>query len=288
MDNFIKSLLQPEQWAMSSADNEWGLSLPEHHPEYSPISEAEINDAGTVEFGIGDTTPDWATIINNLMPHFKAAQPYNADALLSRFQPQPNKEDLANAQIGLFTGAAMKTFAAADDFFTRATGLAMGQLHTIDMQADAKVQAYQNEMDALDNKVLYIKHQLSDRFNRVVESNIMNMAAKNIRVTSGGTLELSKDIAQEMTEDMRTAESNARLKQIAYTYGKKQAKESARYAKFQAVNGFIQSAAKLGMAISSGGGTGESWGNLYAGYKQGKEFFKMKEATEAQEFNKLY
>jgi hypothetical protein len=80
---------------------------------------------------------------------------------------------------------------------------------------------------------------------------------------------------------MRTAESNARLKQIAFEAGKKQAKESAKYAKTQLWTGLAQSALNLGIMYQTGGGTMESFGDLYKGYKMGK-------ATLAQSFNEIY
>ena len=136
-------------------------------------------------------------------------------------------------------------------------------------------------MDALDNQVLYIKHQLADRFNKTIETNIMNLAAKNLRVTSGGVLELSKEQAQEITEDMRTAESNAELKKIALRAGQKSAKESANYAVKQLWTGLLGSATKLGLAIGTGGFTNEKWGDLYSGYKQAQ-------AIKAESLTKIY
>ena len=126
---------------------------------------------------------------------------------------------------------------------------------------------------------------MADRFNKTVENNIMTMAAKNLRVTSGNVLELSKDMAQEMTEDMRTAESNARLKKIALEAGVKSARESASYAKTQLWTGLVKSALNLGLMWETGGGPGESWGDLYSNYSKTQKF---EDAVKSQEFNKLY
>lgn len=290
--NDILALFQPkEQWPMSLADNVYGMSAPEYHPakpEVSPVDwEAltPIEIQGTTEspaFAATDMPTDTLTF----MPTRSSAE-MDMPTLQDAFNKwaSGNDETLTNAQKRLFQGAALKTVAAASDFFSRSVGLAMGQRGIIDKQRDVAMQAYQNQMDALDNQVLYIKHQLTDRFNKTVETNIMKMAARNLRVNAGNVLEQSKSLAQETTEDMRTAESNARLKQIALDAGKKSAKESARYAKQQLWTGLVQSAVKLGLMWETGGGTGESWGNLYAGYKSAS---KIEDAVKTQEFNKLY
>lgn len=207
------------------------------------------------------TTPTRASSADISMPDLQTA--FNAFV-------DGNKNALTTAQKNMFQGAVLKTTAAASDMFSYLTGLAMGAPGMIDQQRDIAVQSYQNQMDALDNQVLYIKHQLSDRFNKTVETNIMRMAASGLRVNAGNVLELTKESASEITEDMRTAESNARLKKIALAAGQKQAGEAARYAKQTFWTGLAQSAIKLGIMWETGGGTGESWGNLYAGYKKSK------------------
>ena len=207
------------------------------------------------------TTPTRASSADMTMPDLQTAFNVFVDG---------NNDALTTAQKNLFQGATLKTAAAASDMFTYLTGLAMGAPGQIEQSKDIAVQNYQNQMDALDNQVLYLKHQLSDRFNKTVETNIMNMAAKGLRVTSGNVLEMSKESALEITEDMRTAESNARLKKIALAAGQKSAGEAAKYAKQAFWTGLAQSAIKLGIMWETGGGTGESWGNLYAGYKKSK------------------
>lgn len=286
--DFINNLLKPNnaQWEMSSADNEFGMSLPISQvdnmsvlPQSSPIPSAPLAVEDTTQQNIQDAI--------NALYNFKPATADDITSAMDKLMKQ-SPQYLASAQVGAFTGAVMKTIGQAGDFFSRATGLAMGQLGNIDKQAEIAGQSYQNQMEALDNQVLYIKNQLSDRFNKTVESNIMQMAAKNIRVTSGGVLDLTKDLATEVTEDMRTAESNARLKQIALQAAQKSTKASAKYAKFNAINSFINSAAKLGMTMASGGGTGQTWGNLWSGYNDGKEALKLADTIKEQEFNKLY
>ena len=280
---FIKSLTpQQEQWPMSYAYSEPGQSLPEYHPEGFEIATGE----GTgVALGATDepTADDIVGLIQDMIGNIQTpATSVPGDISKALDKLLGNQTELKiKAQKDMYTGAVLKTVAAAGDLFDRAVGIAAGQIGNIRKSADIAEQNYQNQMDALDNQVLYIKHQLADRFNKTVETNIMNLAARNLRVTSGNVLELTKDTAQEMTEDMREAESNARLKQIALEAGKKSARESAKYAEKQVWTGLIGSATKLGLAVATGGGTNESWGNLYSGYKTAK-------AVEAGSLTKIY
>ena len=282
--SFINSLApgidiapREEQWAMSYAYNEQGMSLPEYHPEESGASADALEP---VSMGATDPdTEDVAKLVQELLAGInipKFAQPSDISGVLEKFM-QPDPAIKAKAQKDMFTGAVMKTVAAAGDLFTRALGIGY-QLKDINAQRDVAVQNYQNQIDAIDNQVIYIKHQLADRFNKTVETNIMNLAAKNIRVNAGNVLDLSKEEASEITEDMRTAESNARLKQIAMEAGQKQVKESAKYEKKQLWTGLIGSAVKLGITFGTGGGTGEKWGDLYTGYKKALDFEKAQKA----------
>jgi len=283
MADIIQRLLNQtnnEQWPMEAAyglsnADFGGMSLPESHPNYTPIPEGiyETSNIEPVQFGATNETPDdIAKMLQDIFAN-NVQKPGQADDIGAALNKMLTSTSELNkkAMNQMFQGAVFKTVASASDLFSRMTGIFMGAPGMINQERANAEQNYQNQMDALDNQVLYIKHQLSDRFNKTVENNIMNMAAKNLRVTSGNVLELSKDMAQEMTEDMRTAESNARLKQIALESGKKSARESARYAKTQLWTGLAQSAVKLGLMWETGGGTGESWGKLYAGYKKYKE-----------------
>lgn len=278
------------QWPMSSADNIYGMSLPEYLPETLQMS--------LVDWDVLNAKEESLTPSEVAEPLFSATDQYastpglsTADISMPQLQDafgafvSGNDETLTTAQKQLFQGAIFKTVAAASDFFSRSTGLLMGAPGMIKKQGNIAAQNYQNQMDALDNQVLYIKHQLSDRFNKTVETNIIRMAASGLRVNAGNVLELSKESAKEITEDMRVAESNARLKQVALAAGKKQAKESAKYATTQLWTGLAQSALKLGIMWETGGGTGESWGNLYSGYKNSQKF---NDAIKNEEFNKLY
>ena len=274
---FINSLFKPqEQWPMSYAENEPGMSLPEYHPEPEPEPEVPA-----VVLGAEDKPDDIAGLIKALLANQPTYSPRTADDIASALDKLlgSNPDTKARAQVDMYEGAMMKTVSAASDVFNSAIGILYGG--NIDIARDATVQNYQNQMDALDNQVLYIKHQLSDRFNKTVETNIAQMAARNLRVTAGNVLDLSKEEASEITEDMRTAESNARLKKIAFAAGQKQAKASAKYAHAQQWFGMAKSLAKLGMMYETGGGIGETFGKLYAGYKMGK-------AVQNKSFNEIY
>jgi len=289
--SFINSLApglditpKQEQWAMSYAYNEPGQSLPEYHPE-APLGVAteiadDIDETPAVTLGATSEPDDIAKMIQEMLaglPKQTSAVPADITKALDKLLGD-NEQVKAHAQIDMFEGAVLKTIAAAGDFFDRGVGLMMGQQRNIRKSSEIIQQNYQNQIDAIDNQVLYVKHQLADRFNQTVETNIMNLAAKNIRVNAGNVLDLSKEQASEITEDMRTAESNAALKQIALEAGKKQTKESAKYATKQLWTGFIGSAIKLGIVGATAGGTNEKWGDLYAGYKKGNDFLKAQKA----------
>lgn len=162
-------------------------------------------------------------------------------------------------------GAGLKTVASAINFFD--------QLVTWDLRRDninltkgnAK-RAADNAMLALDNQVLYVKNQLMDRFNTLVANNAVNMAARNLRVSTSTLLEASKETAHDINMDFRTAESNAKLKKIDLENNKKQANIAAKYAKTKQFTDFVDAGIELGFNVMTGGGTGQSWGELFAGF----------------------
>lgn len=290
----LESILRPqEQWAMSSVDNEFGMSLPEYHPE-DPILPDSWDKPDWLENLSNelDVLP-FSSIDESVEPLVDYPRINSTDLSIPQTRAAFNKfmgldggsDTLTRAQKAMFQGALLKTVASASDFFSRATGILAGQAGAIRGQASNAIKNYQNQMAALDNQVLYLKNQLSDRFNKMVDTNIMNMAAKNLRVSKANVLDLTRSEARDITEDMRMAESNARLRQIALQAGQKSAKESSKWDITKMWTGFVQSALKLGIMWETGGGTGESWGDLYKGYRTAK---KTEEAIEAQEFNKLY
>lgn len=268
---FIKSLFKPqEQWPMSYAENEPGMSLPEYHPEETEETNI-VPPALAAEdtYNPDELIPQLRALLADVLPKTNnGAVPDDITKALDKLLGA-NEDTLNRARKDMYLGAMLKTTAAASDLFTRAVGLPF-QLKSISSQRDTALQNYQNQMDAIDNQVLYMKHQLADRFNKTVENNIMSLAAKNLRVTSGGVLDMSKDYAQEVTEDMRELDYNARLKKIALDAGKESTKVSAKYAKSQLFTGLAQSALKLGIMWETGGGTNETFGDLYKGYKKAK------------------
>ena len=264
----LENILKPrEQWAMSSADNVWGMSLPEYHPEDPALPTswdkpewADVAD-DSVQFSATDTPEfDMDRLIDALTANNQRQPDDLSKAIATLFQGRSDLKTLAKGE--LQAGTIYKIIGAASDFFSRATGIIAGQEGLIKGQVRNVQQSYQNEMDALDNQVLYIKNQLADRFNKTIETNTMRLAAQNLRVNAGNVLELSKDEAQEITEDMRMAESNAKLKQIALEAGQKSAKEAGKHAIKQMWTGLVGSAAKLGLSMTV---PFSDYGNLFAG-----------------------
>ena len=273
---FINSLMKPqEQWPMSAIESEPGMSLPEFHIEPEAVPEVPLSAESQ------QNPQEIADLIAALLADRPSYTPGAADDITKALENllKPREEDKIQAKEDLFVGAAMKTVAAADKFFSSIVGLAYGS--NLDDRYKATRQNYINQMNALDNQVMYIKHQLSDRFNQTVENNIMQMAARGLRVNAGNVLDLTKESASEITEDMRTLESNAELRKIALRAGKKQAKEYTKYSKGKLWTDMAQSAVKLGIMYETGGGTGESFGDLFAGYQ-------MSQAVKNQSFNELY
>lgn len=219
-------------------------------------------------FGAADpySTAGFNNLLKTLLNDSKSTSGRSNDltkALEALFGDMDEYKEKGQKELAM--GAAFKTIGAASDFFSKAAALSSGQIDNIYEAADIAKKNYENQMTSLDNQVLFLKNQLSDRFNKTIETNIMNMAARNLRVNTGSLFEATKGVAQDITEDITMAESNAALKKIALAGKQKQVKESAKYAEKQLWTSLVGSAAKLGLMITTGGGTGESWGNLFAG-----------------------
>lgn len=177
-----------------------------------------------------------------------------------------------------FYGAALKTAASAGNLFNSLLSMGLNY-NLIDKQKKNTKMSVENRMQALDNQVLYYKNQITDKFNTLMARNTVTMAAKNLRVSTGALLEESKDAAYDATKDIQMLESNAELKKIALRNEEKQAKISAKLAKSQLVTNVIQGFANLGLNVASGGGTMESWGDLYSGFKAAEDFEAIKKAS---------
>lgn len=177
----------------------------------------------------------------------------------------------AKAMKNMYQGAVFKTIGSATDLFNSL--ITFGDRHRIiNQQADNTKIAADNQMKAIDNQVLFAKNQIMDRFTNMVASNTVEMAAKGLRVSAGALLEGTKGAAYDLTQDIQMMESNARLKKISIEATKKQAEVARDLAKSQQWADLVAGVSKLGLNIATGGGTGESWGNLYAGYKSAKVF----------------
>ena len=162
----------------------------------------------------------------------------------------------------MFTGAALKTASAAGDFFSALIEFGMGR-KTNAMQADNTRLQAEVQMQALDNEVLYYKNQIADKFNKVVARNTVTMAAKGLRVSAANILEKTKDAAYNATKDIETLESNAELKKIALRSQQKQADITKKLKNSELTANLMKATVDLGIMAMTGGGTGQTWGNLY-------------------------
>lgn len=153
---------------------------------------------------------------NNAKDTISALNKQN-DILEQQYRELKEKATKENAM-----GAVLKTTAAAGNLFNSIMQYSQGKGVASQKAANEKLQA-QVQMEALDNQVLYAKNQLADKFNQLVERNTVTMAAKNLRVTAGNILEQTKDAAFDITQDMRTLESNAELKKISLRAQQQQA-----------------------------------------------------------------
>jgi hypothetical protein len=271
--NDLDKLLQPkEQWSMSAIDNIYGMSLPEYHTApMSLVDWDKINETPIFN------TYDMLYSSNYVLPENTLNFPYSSVNKAPRNTSAPTL-GLSNNLYGLkekagkdmFYGASMKTFASVANLFanlaTFGTNLnnAHRQAQNTKLQSDV-------EIEALDNQILYYKNQITDKFNSLIARNTVTMAAKNLRVSSGALLEKMKDDAYDASQDIRTVESNAELKKIALRSAKKQADITKRLQQSQVASNLIYSLGQAGLMIASGGGTMESWGDLYAGAGFGSE-----------------
>lgn len=162
-----------------------------------------------------------------------------------------------------FWGGTIKTAASAANLFTNILAYSGGR-KTAEMQADNKRLQAQVQMDALDNQVLHFKTELMDRFNALVSRNIVTAASKGLRVSGANILEQSKETAHDMSEDMRTMESNAELKKIALRSEARQADIVKGLQKNLLAANLVKGMADLGLMVSTGGGTFQNWGDLWA------------------------
>lgn len=265
MDDFavaFKKLFKPQtQWPMSAADNEYGMSLPVYVPNETTAKDTTESLAELDFSGNGNA------IDTSSMAAYAPTTDDPTTKILADFMGTAKAKAMKN----MYQGAVFKTIGSATELFNSL--LTFGDRHRIiNQQADNTKIAADNQMKAIDNQVLFAKNQIMDRFTNMVASNTVEMAAKGLRVSAGSLLEGTKGAAYDLTQDIQMMESNARLKKISLEATKKQAEVARDLAKSQQWADLVAGVSKLGLNIATGGGTGESFGNLYAGYKSAKAF----------------
>ena len=247
----------PQQGPMSAIDNEFGMSLPGTESAFdTPSTSSSADMKKTLDDILSKVSKDnlFATPVATAEPKAPVTSLSDISTALSGMKETASKERAL--------GASLKTAVAAADFFSQA--LVYGtQRKNISMQTENTKQAAENAMSALDNQVLYYKNQITDKFNSLIARNTVTMAAKNLRITAGALLEQTKDAAYDATQDIRMLESNAELKKIVLRSQQKQADIAKKLQKNLLTANLVSSAAKLGLMVATGGGTGESWGNLF-------------------------
>lgn len=274
MDDFavaFKKLFKPQtQWPMSAADNEYGMSLPVYVPNETTAKDTTESLAELDFSGNGNA------IDTSSMAAYAPTTDDPTTKILADFMGTAKAKAMKN----MYQGAVFKTIGSATELFNSL--LTFGDRHRIiNQQADNTKIAADNQMKAIDNQVLFAKNQIMDRFTNMVASNTVEMAAKGLRVSAGSLLEGTKGAAYDLTQDIQMMESNARMKKISLEATKKQAEVARDLAKSQQWADLVAGVSKLGLNIATGGGTGESFGNLYAGYKSAKAF-------ESGSLNELY
>ena len=274
MDDFavaFKKLFKPQtQWPMSAADNEYGMSLPVYVPNETTAKDTTESLAELDFSGNGNA------IDTSSMAAYAPTTDDPTTKILADFMGTAKAKAMKN----MYQGAVFKTIGSATELFNSL--LTFGDRHRIiNQQADNTKIAADNQMKAIDNQVLFAKNQIMDRFTNMVASNTVEMAAKGLRVSAGSLLEGTKGAAYDLTQDIQMMESNARLKKISLEATKKQAEVARDLAKSQQWADLVAGVSKLGLNIATGGGTGESFGDLYAGYKSAKAF-------ESGSLNELY
>lgn len=161
-------------------------------------------------------------------------------------------------QFGMFAADAIRWFDSIAFYHTRSTILGMQEQNTI--------QAYQNKMNALDNQLLYVKNQLQDKFNSAVANDIVQTAARGIRVSMSNILEKQKESAHNITQDIAIASGNVKMDKATYKSYQEQASIKRKSGQRALTNELAESSIKLAadiiamMAGGSAGGSGSSFG----------------------------
>lgn len=168
----------------------------------------------------------------------------------------------SNADTNMKVGTALKTAKSAMKLFGSIMNYGFAKGNARLMNQNAKQRA-ENEMLALDNRLMYYKNQIIDKFGETMAQNSVTMAMKNLRVTAANIMEQTKDAAYDATQDIKMAESNADLKKIAIRAEEQQTKIASKLMKKTAFLDVMNSLGELGITVGTGMATG-GFGNLFS------------------------
>ena len=165
-------------------------------------------------------------------------------------------------QFGMFAADAIRWFDSVV-FYNKRSSL-------IKMQSKNTIQAYQNKMNALDNQLLYVKNQLQDKFNNAVANDMVQTAARGVRVSMSNILEKQKESAHNITQDIAIASGNVKMDKATYKSYQEQAKISREANQRALTNELAESSIKLAadiiMMMAGGAGGGAAGGGSSFGF----------------------
>lgn len=172
----------------------------------------------------------------------------------------PTSEFLEEAKAQRQLGRIFKTVGSAGQLFN---AIINASSNTRKLEEDVTAQSIDLKMKEIDNQILYTKGQILDKFNQLVAHNTVQLAAKNLKVTSGSVLEQSKGTAQDLSEDIETLEGNARIQKIALQSQKEQASIYAGLRQKLEGAAVVGGIANLGFSVSSLFGGNEALVDLF-------------------------
>lgn len=168
----------------------------------------------------------------------------------------------SKADTDMKVGTALKTAKSAMKLFGSIMNYHYAKGNARLMNQNAKQKA-ENEMLALDNRLLYYKNQITDKFGETMAQNSVTMAMKNLRVTAANIMEQTKDAAYDATQDIKMAESNVELKKIAIRAEEQQTKLASKLMKTNAYLDVMNSLGELGITVGTGMASG-GYGSLFS------------------------
>lgn len=168
----------------------------------------------------------------------------------------------SKSETNMKIGTALKTASSAMKLFGSIMNYSFAKGNARLMNKNAKQKA-ENEMLALDNRLLYYKNQITDKFGETMAQNSVTMAMKNLRVTAANIMEQTKDAAYDATQDIKMAESNVELKKIAIRAEEQQTKLASKLMKTNAYLDVMNSLGELGITVGTGMANG-GYGSLFS------------------------